>query len=253
MGIMYNSVKMRINFKGIIKKSSKAINEIYRFCKRRLRKVSGSVVRPRTVKAYLRSHKVHNLQIGAGANILDGWLNTNEAKFSSRVIFLDAAKAFPFEDSTFDYIFSEHQIEHLTFQEGQFMLRECMRVLKPGGKIRIATPDLEMLLGLYASQQNEIQQRYIKWIGDAYSPQGGACGAVFVINNAFYNWEHRFLYDPATLRDILGKAGFVDITRYPPGESDDEVLRGIEHHGKAIGDEEMNRFETMVLEGRRPG
>ncbi len=234
-----------------MKKASALANEIYRFCKRRLRKIAGTLVRPLTIKASLKSHKVHSLQIGAGANILDGWLNTNEAKFSSRVIFLDAAKVFPFKDSTFDYVFSEHQIEHLTFQEGQFMLCECMRVLKPGGKIRIATPDLERLLGLYGPEQNEIQRRYIKWIGDAYCREGGPCGAAFVINNAFYNWEHHFLYDFATLRDVMGKAGFVDIKRYPAGESDDKVLRGIEHHGKAIGDEEMNRFETMVLEGGR--
>ncbi|MCL5024797.1 MAG: hypothetical protein M1497_15800 [Nitrospirae bacterium] len=40
---------------------------------------------------------------------------------------------------------------------------------------------------------------------------------------------------------------------FAAGQSDDEVFRGIEYHGSAVGDEEMTRFETMVLEEKRPG
>jgi len=50
----------------------------------------------------------------------------------------------------------------------------------------------------------------------------------------------------------MEQVGFVDITRYAPGESDDELLRDIESHGKAVDNEDMNRFETMVLEAKRP-
>jgi len=132
------------------------------------------------------------------------------------------------------------------------MLRECYRVLKPGGKIRIATPDLETLIGLHTPDKSELQQRYIEWIIDTFLPQVGVYRESFVINNAFRNWWHQFIYDRATLQSAMEEVGFVDITRYAPGESDDEVLRGIESHGKAAGNEDMNRFETMVLEAKRP-
>ncbi|MCL5024017.1 MAG: methyltransferase domain-containing protein [Nitrospirae bacterium] len=234
-------------------KTLRAADTLFRFSKRTIRRFCGSLVRILTIKAYLRTSRVRKLQIGAGANILDGWLNTNEAGFSGRVIFLDATKPFPLRDHTFDYIFSEHQIEHLTYEEGLFMLQECMRVLKPGGKIRIATPDLETLIGLHVPEKSELQKRYIRWIVDAYFPERGGYRESFVINNAFRNWGHRFLYDHATLQDALEKAGFVAVTRHSTGQSDDEVFRGIEYHGSAVGDEEMTRFETMVLEGKRPG
>lgn len=235
-----------------MKKLLLVLNEIYRFIKRKCRRLTGVIVRSHTLKAYFSSHQVHKLQIGAGANILEGWLNTNEAKFSSLVIFLDATRAFPFEDCSFDYIFSEHQIEHLTFREGLFMLHECFRVMKPGGGIRIATPDLETLIGLHAAEKNELQKRYLKWIMDAYFPDIDLQRESFVINNAFYNWEHRFLYDSATLQDSMEKSGFINIIRYPMGHSDDHMLRGLEHHGQSVDNEEMIIFETMVLEGKRP-
>ncbi len=73
-----------------------------------------------------------------------------------------------------------------------------------------------------------------------------------MINNAFRDWGHQFIYDRATLQSAMEEVGFVDITRYAPGESDDEVLRGIESHGKAVGNADMNLFETMVLEAKRP-
>jgi hypothetical protein len=58
-------------------------------------------------------------------------------------------------------------------------------------------------------------------------------------------------YDQQTLRRILEDAGFVDIVRWEPGESGDPALRGVESHGRALGDEDVNRFETLVLEGTR--
>lgn len=54
----------------------------------------------------------------------------------------------------------------------------------------------------------------------------------------------------AILQSAMEEAGFVDITDAVPGESDDEQLYGIEKHGEFIDHEEMNRFETQVLEGR---
>lgn len=215
-------------------------------------RVSRFLCRSRAIQSYVNSQQVRKLQIGAGPNTLEGWLNTDKLLTSRGVIYLDATKPLCFENCTFDYVFSEHQIEHLTYKEGFSMLRECYRVLKPGGKIRIATPDLETLIGLHTPDKSELQQRYIKWIIDTFLPQVGVYRESFVINNAFRNWWHQFIYDRATLQSAMEEVGFVDITRYASGESDDEVLRGIESHGKAAGNEDMNRFETMVLEAKRP-
>ena len=62
---------------------------------------------------------------------------------------------------------------------------------------------------------------------------------------------HQFIYDHSTLRVALEKTGFVDIMNRAPGQSDDEILRGVEFHGRIIGNEELNAFETMVMEAIR--
>ena len=64
------------------------------------------------------------------------------------------------------------------------------------------------------------------------------------------NFEHRFVYDAATLRHALEAAGFVDVEQWPVGESGDERLAGLERHMRSAA--EFNAYETLVLEARRP-
>lgn len=204
------------------------------------------------VSAYQAAHSVRKLQLGAGTNLLPGWLNTDITPAGPEVVFLDSTRPFPIDDASFDYVFSEHHIEHLSYAEGRQTLRECFRVLRPGGRIRIATPSLETLLGLYTAQPDAMQQRYMEFISATFLPEVGQPSAVFVINNAFRSWGHQFLYDRATLTQLLAEIGFSAIRSQPPGESDDPQLHGIDSHGDFIGDQQISRFETMVLEACRP-
>src|SRR5918994_2691666 len=115
---------------------------------------------------YLSTHTLRKLHIGAGDDALAGWLNTDIDPGADDVFFLDATKPFPFNDNTFDYVYSEHMIEHISRRDASFMLNECRRVLKPSGIIRIATPDLQVIAGLYAGTGDPDKQYYIKWITD---------------------------------------------------------------------------------------
>jgi predicted SAM-dependent methyltransferase len=49
-----------------------------------------------------------------------------------------------FEDNTFDFIYSEHFFEHLFLEEAFELLKECHRILKPNGIIRIVVPDADL-------------------------------------------------------------------------------------------------------------
>lgn len=234
---------------------SKFLVTLVRFIRAGLRgchNVRCKIIRSQTIKSYLRTHPIRKLQIGAQCNVLKGWLNTDLNPKLNEVVFLDATKTFPFESATFDYIFCEHLIEHLTYHEGLFMLRECHRVLKPGGKIRIATPNLEILIGLYRSEKSDIQQQYIHWIMNKFLPEIRVPHETFVINNAFRCWGHQFIYDRVILQHVLEEVAFYDIVFYAPDESSDENLRDLESHGKTIEDEDMNRFETMIIEAKCP-
>jgi predicted SAM-dependent methyltransferase len=212
-------------------------------------------IRPARIRRYLDSHEVRKLQIGSGPNLLPGWLNTDiRLGLKNRggsYAFLDATKRFPFQDETFDYLFCEHLIEHMGYGKARGMLRECLRVLKPGGKIRISTPDLHFLIELYSPEKTELQKRYIARAVSKSLPEIGIKEDVFVINNFFRAWGHEFIYDYKVLKGTLESAGFVGVERQEVGASRDPNFSALESHGGVIG-AEFNRLETLVVEGRKP-
>src|SRR5580658_1989726 len=90
--------------------------------------------------AYLAGPGPHCLEIGAGANGKAGWLATDlgagQGAGTTRSIALDARKPFPIPTNSFDFIYSEHMIEHVTFDSGATMFKECFRILRPKGTLR---------------------------------------------------------------------------------------------------------------------
>ena len=214
--------------------------------------LAGRLGRHKRIRAYLVEHPVRRLQLGAGSNLYEGWLNSDvvDYKRKNEVVYLDARKRFPLPDNAFDSVFSEHMIEHLTYDDGLHCLSECHRVLLAGGRIRIATPSLRRLVRLYDGEQTDLQRRYVRWATDVFIPDAGAYLPGFVVNNFFRSWSHEFIYDEDTLRHALETVGFENVREWPVGESDDPALVGLERHMLSAAD--FNEYETMVLEGRKP-
>lgn len=219
------------------------------------RQVQAKAVQQRRAKAaaliecYLTEHESTRIQLGCGTNPMQGWLNTDYDDRDPEVAFLDCTEAFPLPDGRFDYVFSEHLIEHLDYADGCRMLEECYRILRPEGKIRISTPNFNFLLELCKENKSDLQRKYIQWCAEmwskVYQPD-----VVFVVNNFFREWKHQFIYSPDVLSDALKKAGFQNPTIQSPGQSDDPNLNNIEKHGKVIG-EDFNMLETFSIEARK--
>ncbi len=205
------------------------------------------------IESYLAAPAPHKLHIGAGDNLLDGWLNTNYLSRSPRAIHLDATQRFPFPDQSFDYLFSEHMIEHISYPEGRFMLRECSRILRPGGRIRISTPDFQYLLDLYQQEHSPVQLAYTEWMTEYMQRREAAAApfasAIYVINNNVRDWGHQFIYDEASLRHALEQSGFQDVVRCALNESPDPALANLEHEERVP--EGFVRLETLTVEGVR--
>src|SRR5215218_767925 len=131
------------------------------------------------------------------------------------------------------------------------MLRECHRVLKPGGKIRIATPDLLLLMKLYGPNKTPLQKAYIKWAIDNQNIQSeGSYEDTFVINDFFRGGGHSFIYDEKVLSHTLEKAGFTRAVRRELHESDDKELRELEYQERLP--EGFLKLETIVFEAVKP-
>ncbi|HEV7138498.1 MAG TPA: methyltransferase domain-containing protein [Steroidobacteraceae bacterium] len=204
------------------------------------------------ISMYLRTNRVRCLQIGAGPTSMPGWLRTDLSPILKGAVYLDASKRFPIPDESFDFIQSEHMIEHVPFVTGVAMIRECHRILKPGGRVRIATPDLARLVGLYGRENVGAAWRSIESIALGVYKNSECAKPIFAINSAMHDWGHQFLYDEETLRAALLAAGFVNVQRFHCNESPTERLRGVERHIGVSGDDEVNDFESLVLEAERP-
>lgn len=130
------------------------------------------------------------------------------------------------------------------------MISESFRVLKPGGRIRLVTPDLDFLVDLARPQMSEIQKAYLSWSTQRFIPWAPQVAPAFVINNFVRNWGHQFIYDEATLRTSLEKAGFVQVVRPALNSSEDVHLQNLEFETRMPPG--FLRLESLILEAVKP-
>ena len=106
-----------------------------------IKKIYGFMTRRRKIRSYLyNNNQLKKLQLGTSNSPIIGWLNTDVLPTNRRVAYLDATRRFPFNDDIFDYVYSEHMIEHIDPESAVFMLSECFRVLKPGVERSVFQP-----------------------------------------------------------------------------------------------------------------
>jgi predicted SAM-dependent methyltransferase len=192
--------------------------------------------------------------LGTGTNVRPGWINTDYEPLSKEVLYVDATKRLPFPERFVDYFHTEHMIEHIPLHSTQFILSECYRTLKPGGKIRIATPDIMKLSRLLTDPNALDVVEYTKWALEHVPPKvedSTPLTPCMVFNNFMRNWGHQFIFDEPTLKGLLIKAGFASVRRCEINESDDPNLANQEMRQVAIGDA-ANNFETIVIEATKP-
>ena len=89
------------------------------------------------------------LNLGCGKTFHRDWVNVDFISSGPEVISHDLTQGIPFSSETFDVVYHSHVLEHFTALQGDFFIKECFRVLKPGGILRIAVPDLETIVRNY--------------------------------------------------------------------------------------------------------
>jgi len=218
-----------------------------RQARRLRRRIAGTDAR--LIRDYLAAASCPKLQIGGGWRRLDGWLNS-DIELAPDILFMDATRPFPLRAGAFHYVFSEHMIEHVEYAGAQAMLRECRRVLRPGGVIRVVTPNLAVVAAICAPCRSGPQQSYYDFFVQHFIPDGQPATPAAVANAFFRSWGHRFIYDEPTLRLLLEEAGFTDVVRRRLGESDHAPLAGIEHEERYPAG--LLDFESIALEATRP-
>jgi predicted SAM-dependent methyltransferase len=202
------------------------------------------------IREYFAAHEIRRLHLGSGSTRIEGWLHTDVEPTGAGCIKLDMTAPFPFPDGVFHYIVSEHSIEHIKYEDGKRALKECWRVLAPGGMLRISTPDLSLLAATLTAEFGQAQpvlSEYAAICGQAPEMATPA----FLLNNEFRAWGHQFIYDESTLVRLLSEAGFSEIKRYPIGQSDDPALSGLETRDFVPVLKRINSAFTMVVQSRK--
>lgn len=213
--------------------------------------VAQRAMRSSKIKRHMAANDRLRVMIGSGPTKVDGWLSTDLIPSRSDVVFLDASEPFPFESNSVDRIHTEHMIEHVDHPIGRNMLAECARVLKPGGRIRIATPDFDRVIALAGPVGEDVtdlarQSNLRNGIETEH-----ASDPIWAVNRLFSGYGHRFLYTEEMLTRELAAAGLTDIARYEVGESEDPELADADHHGEQIN-AGWNKYQTLVLEATKP-
>jgi predicted SAM-dependent methyltransferase len=100
---------------------------------------------------------VRCLNLGCGSRYVQGWANLDFVA-TKDVIGHDLRKPLPFADGEFDIVYHSHVLEHFRKVDATRFLRECWRVLKPGGLCRIAVPDLEGIATFYLREVDSLRR-----------------------------------------------------------------------------------------------
>lgn len=151
--------------------------------------------------------KVLRLNLGCGDKILEGYVNVDVAPSRAGKkpdVLCDLRKLEPFDDDSVDEVLSVHVVEHFHRWEILNVLKEWVRVLKPGGKMIIECPNL-----LSACQE------IVNDAAGKTGPGKAAQRTMWVLYGD-PNWEdplmvHRWAYTPQSLADVMKESGLTRI------------------------------------------
>ena len=135
------------------------------------------------------------LNIGAGGAVIPGFTAIDRKHGQE-------AYPLPYEDGTVTEIRASHILEHFSFREVLDVLTDWVRVLVPGGRIRIAVPDIDKCLA------TEDPDRVFYLMGGQTD------------ENDF----HRSAFDRRRLTAYMTKAGLTQITEWKSDGADTSVL-----------------------------
>jgi predicted SAM-dependent methyltransferase len=180
------------------------------------------------------------LNIGCGPNLDDKYLNLDYQWRPKLDLCWDITKGIPLSDNSIQGIYTEHCLEHITFESCQDAINAFYRILKPSGSVRIIVPDAELYINLYVESKcgKTVNFPYTteQDIESGYTP-------LMAVNRVFRNHGHLFAYDHDTLSMMLMKAGFINITKevYMEGRCKELLL-----------DSESRKIESLYIEAEKP-
>ena len=198
------------------------------------------------------SHPEHRLlNLGCGPDSsghYPGFLNADHFLFRGQVdCCLDLREPLPFPDEEWDGILLHHVLEHLPVRCVVPHLKECHRVLRPGGVLRVAVPDCGLAARLYAAAVVQGDVEAGKELCGMLPAHLGEFEIPMDAMNEFFHSDptntHHLGFDEQSLTRALTRAGFGEVARQGFETSLLPELAG-------VGREWWRRF-TLYVDARR--
>lgn len=147
---------------------------------------------------------IRRLNWGCGGWTPEGWINSDIKDDPGVNLIADIAKGLPLETDSIDYAVSIHSLPEIPYPDLVPALAELRRVLKPGGVLRVALPDLDR--GIAAYQRGDRDYFLIP------DDEVRSVGAKFIVQMLWYGYT-RLLFTHDFIIEMLEKAGFSRVVR----------------------------------------
>ena len=147
-------------------------------------------------------------------------LNQNQYNYvnfckNNKIKYLDIRKELPFSNGSISVIYTSHVLEHLTKQQFLFFIEESYRVLKSGGILRIALPDLKIFIDRYT--KNPFADALIQ---ELYMIENYGISLLERIKFLIVGpRNHQWMYDISSAILMLEKTKFSNIISMPAGST----------------------------------
>lgn len=164
------------------------------------------------------------VHLGCGNALLAGWINLDcyppPPCNGAEIITLDLRRGLPFSTASVLALFSEHFLEHLPFETVRsVMLPEIRRVLQPSGKIRIGVPNGEYFVDQYVAYRAGNRDQLFERERSGKTP-------MTMLNEIAHGFGHYFAYDFETFAGLLTSAGFINVRRCAPFDTQVDQFKG---------------------------
>jgi predicted SAM-dependent methyltransferase len=181
------------------------------------------------------------LDVGCGTKVNDTFIGLDFYWHPALDVCHDATRGLPFDNASMKGVFTEHCLEHLELNDVDALLADVMRVLRPGGTVRIIVPDAELYARRYVALQDgadgpALPYSEIDGLDGIYTP-------AMSLNRVYTSWGHRFIFDFDTLRAMLARHDFVRISRESFRSGRDATL---------LQDSEEHVVESLYVEASKP-
>lgn len=110
------------------------------------------------------------LNLGCGCRFHPAWTNVDFISTAEGVIAHNLIEGIPFPNASFDLVYHSHVLEHFSKTEAEAFVKDCCRVLRPQGVLRVVVPDLEQIVQAYsialeqASSDSQEGAAHYEWI-----------------------------------------------------------------------------------------